>query len=219
MILGALNQKHRQAFTLIELLLVIVILAVFAAMMIPTGPNGKGLAQRVYCVNNLKQVGLGYLLWEGDHGSFPAEVSTNNGGTRELVSGADGVLKSYQVMSDKLFTPKILYCPADAGREKAATNFGDDLKGRISYFIGLDARTNLPGAFLSGDDNLGLSGEPVKSGLVALGSNSPVAWTANRHGLIGNIGLVDGSVQMLTGAGLSNYLGQTGLATNRIAIP
>jgi len=59
----------------------------------------------------------------------------------------------------------------------------------------LDASTNYPQAFLSGDDNFEIGGVPVKSGLLQFSTNTTIAWTGARHEFAGNIGLADGSVQ------------------------
>jgi hypothetical protein len=83
----------------------------------------------------------------------------------------------------------------------------------------LDASTNYPQALLSGDDNFEINGVPVKSGLLQLSTNHATAWTAARHKLSGDIGLADGSAQQLSNSGLTNFLHQTGLANNRLAIP
>lgn len=217
--LRVLYQASR-AWTLIELLVVIAASAFFLLLLMenPHG-NAKREAQRINCVNNLKQTWIAYQLWAQDHGgSYPMHVSTNLGGTMEIAS-TDEAWQTFQVMSNELSIPRILFCPADDGHWPPATNFSSDLKGKISYFIGLDAGTNRPQAFLSGDDNFALAGRPVKSGLINLFANSPVAWTAARHPSGGNIGLADGSVQWAKNSDLVFRLGQTGLATNRLAIP
>jgi prepilin-type processing-associated H-X9-DG protein len=197
---------------------VIAILAVLYAMVLPA-PSSKRLAQRIYCVNNLKQVGLACNMWaQGNGGRYPTAVSIADGGTLGL-TGTDEAWRTYQVLSNQLGTPKLLFCPAEQLRITPATNFSTDLKGKISYFVGLDAATNQPESILSGDDNLAMAGQPVETGLISVASNSPVTWTATRHNRTGNIGLADGSVQSLTENGLVKQLGQTGSATNRMVMP
>ena len=204
-----------------ELLVVIVVLAILLAT-IDFGPsqNVKGRAQRLNCVNNLHHIGIAYNVWAEDNdGKYPMQVSTTNGGSMELVAKGENVWINFLVMSNELSTPKVLYCTADADRV-CATNFSSDLKGKISYFVGLDANTNSSETFLSGDDNLSIGGDQVKSGLLELSTNAPISWTAARHKSAGNIGLADGSVQQATSSYLrQSLLPQTGLATNRLAIP
>lgn len=97
-------------------------------------------AQSINCVNNLKQIGLAFMVWAVDNQDrFPFQVSTNKGGTLERCSragdGSDGAAYfHFQVMSNELTTPKLLVCPADAGK-KAALNFLTLETANVSYVV------------------------------------------------------------------------------------
>jgi prepilin-type N-terminal cleavage/methylation domain-containing protein/prepilin-type processing-associated H-X9-DG protein len=220
------NQRNR-ALTLTEVLVSVAVVCVLAGVAYLAFHRPKVVhrvvhpnqSSEIQCVNNLKQIGLAFRIWEGDNGDkYPMRVRAKQGGTMEQALRGNAA-PSFQVMSNELFTPKILVCPADADH-LIAKNFttGFD-SSTVSYFAGVDARDDYPAMFLSGDDNFAINGRPVKSGLLLLATNAPVSWTATRHVNQGNIGLADGSVQTTGSASLRQRLLQTGVATNRLAIP
>ncbi len=114
--------------------------AVAAAMVLPALAKAKERAQSINCMNNMKQIGLAFRIWEGDNQDrFPFNVSTAKGGTLELCDlGSDGYdtasYRHFQVMSNELNTPKILVCPADQSKH-AALNFADLQSENVSYLV------------------------------------------------------------------------------------
>ena len=220
------NQKNR-ALTLTEVLVSVAVVGMLAGIAYLAFHRPKVVHRVVHpnqssaiqCVNNLKQIGLAFRIWEGDNGDkYPMRVPAKKGGTMEPALRGNAA-PSFQVMSNELSTPRILVCPADADH-LIAKNFGAGFdNSTVSYFAGVDARDDYPAMFLSGDDNFAISGRPVKSGLLLLATNVPVSWAATRHVNKGNIGLADGSVQTTGSSSLRQLLVQTGVATNRLALP
>ncbi len=68
---------RKRLFTLIELLVVIAIIAILAAILLPALSKARERAKATNCINNLKQLHGGVMLYIGDYGWYPAAWSGN----------------------------------------------------------------------------------------------------------------------------------------------
>ncbi len=213
------STDNRNAFTLIELLVVIAIIAILAAMLLPAVAKSKTKANRIACVSDMKQAGVGIIMWAQDHeGKFPWIVKQNEGGTY----GLPEAWQHFAALSNEVGSPKVYHCPMDRKNQIAdsfngANGFTTLKNSALSYAVGTEATEGNTTMHIVLDRNInGANGKSCSAaGLTGVSTTlnpfrDGTTWNQETHDNEGNMALVDGSVQQFTQFQLLKHLSSTG---------
>src|ERR1039457_5018027 len=207
---SANSNRQTSAFTLVEMLVVISIIGILAALLLPALTGSQMRAKRIVCESQLRQMGIAFQSFAHDHnGKFPMQVSTNDSGSLKFAQSGyltNGTFyfgfRHFQPLAGILETPSILVCPADT--RLPAANFAMLQNSNISYFVGVNADYSQPMSILAGDANLATASTLVRA---AVGGR--LTWTGAQHRFKGNVLFADGHVEEWSDGGVGT-LGRSG---------
>lgn len=142
-----MSKQPNKAFTLLELLTVIAIIGILAALLLPSLSGAKTKAQSVPCMNNVRQMGVAWQMYADDNGGRLAPNAAGSLAVRQWVSGIMGYGPNNRDATNTLLLTDSVYasvgcyiksaavfkCPAD--RSTAAFSGGAQLPRVRSYSL------------------------------------------------------------------------------------
>jgi prepilin-type N-terminal cleavage/methylation domain-containing protein len=115
------------AFTLIELLIVMVIIAVLAGLLLSAVALTRKKARKSQCMSNLRQIGIGIAMYTGDYQQYPIATNMPSLKLNDLLS-INGALSQYRYVNGDVF-----HCEMDTEyyeREESSYEWSTHLNGR-----------------------------------------------------------------------------------------
>lgn len=135
-------KEMRRAFTLIELMVVIGIIAILAAILFPVFARAKAAAKKTACISNLRQIGDGILMYMSDYDDiFPHAVDASDKWAPQIwdpFPSFQAEIPNMPLMPDALQpytkSKEIFHCPSDSGMHVLDDHFPVPFEVRPSMY-------------------------------------------------------------------------------------
>jgi len=199
------GRKYRGRFTLIELLVVVSIIIILISVLLPGLRNARNAAKRTICANNLKQIGLGYVMYANDYNSNGVPMNDDDyyGGPNyysctycDFIK-TDGLPRklAYLFTGDYVKSGSNFFCPFATGKLSSMAKSLTVMTNWIAAGAPLGAPTErIFITYLSRDAEDGY-GSPLRfTGAVNKAIVADIYITAPVHGNGFNVLYMDGSV-------------------------
>lgn len=148
----------RNAFTLIEMLIVIAIIAILAGLLFPAISKVKEQSKRIQCVSNLRNIGLALHLYANEWGQYPPmadDMTAANPGPPNwgygMIHCQDGIYaeKSAWYVRTGLYPkflsdPRVFYCPGQYAFTYAVQSPGACWANYLGYMFFCNMQGTMP---------------------------------------------------------------------------
>lgn len=141
----------KRAFTLIEILVVLGIIALLAAIIFPAFATARGKARSATCQSNLKQLGAAMTMYIGDYERYPRALDPSDKFTPDMWNGfpaykalIDLMPLLPEAMNSYTKSDAVWKCPSDSGFDEIEKS-GLAINARPTCFNA--PRTDKPGIF------------------------------------------------------------------------